>query len=184
MSASFGQEPAILLVDDNPHDVVLLRLAFRRVGIIDPIKLVKDGADAVRYLQGEGVYADRNAYPSPTLMLLDLKMPQTSGFDVLQWVRAQPALNGLIVVVMTGSKQNDDLRRAYELGANSYLVKPTKFSDLVKITQALKSYCSATACGRPTSLPHFSALALPANGGLEGVRWNDVGLAPRAGPSQ
>src|SRR5690349_8143223 len=120
MSASAGtNEPAILLVDDNPHDVVLLRLAFRRVGIIDPIKLVKDGAEAVRYLKGEGLYSDRHAYPTPTLMLLDLNMPQTSGFDVLRWVRAQPNLSQMMVVVMTGSKENEDVQRAYELGANS-----------------------------------------------------------------
>ena len=143
-ASSRALDPAILLVDDNPHDVVLLRLAFRRVGIIDPIKLVKDGAEAVRYLQGEGIYADRHAYPVPSLMLLDLNMPQTTGFDVLRWVRAQPLLNDLTVVVMTGSKENEDVHRAYELGADSYLVKPTKFSDLVKITQSLKSYCSAT----------------------------------------
>jgi CheY-like chemotaxis protein len=140
MSASAAKSPAILLVDDNPHDVVLLRLAFRRVGIIDPIKLVKNGAEAVRYLKGEDVYGDRHVYPAPTLMLLDLKMPQTSGFDVLCWVRSQPAFAHLVVIVMTGSKQTDDVQRAYQLGANSYLVKPTRFSDLVRMTQALKSY--------------------------------------------
>src|ERR1044071_5174257 len=110
MSVLAATEAAILLVDDNPHDVMLLRLAFRRVGIIDPIKLVKDGTEAMRYLKGEGPYADRHAYPLPTLMLLDLKMPVTSGFDVLCWVRAQPELKRLIVVVMTGSKQNDDVQ--------------------------------------------------------------------------
>jgi CheY-like chemotaxis protein len=141
-SSAATVEPAILLVDDNPHDVVLLRLAFRRVGIIDPIKLVKDGAEAVRYLKGEGIYADRHAYPIPTLMLLDLNMPQTSGFEVLRWVREQPGLAALTVVVMTGSKQSEHIERAYQLGANSYLIKPGKFSDLVKITQSLKTYCS------------------------------------------
>ena len=70
--------PVILLVDDNPHDVVLIRLAFRKVGIIDTIQLVKDGAEAVQYIKGEGTYADRHHYPVPTLVLLDLKMPQTS----------------------------------------------------------------------------------------------------------
>jgi|ERR1051326_2973972 CheY-like chemotaxis protein len=158
MSASAAKSPAILLVDDNPHDVVLLRLAFRRVGIIDPIKLVKDGAEAVLYLKGEGVYSDRHAYPAPTLMLLDLKMPQTSGFDVLCWVRSQPAFAHLVVVVMTGSKQNDDVQRAYQLGANSYLVKPTKFSDLVRMTQALKSYC--------TIAPHETPAASLLEGGM------------------
>jgi CheY-like chemotaxis protein len=159
---SSATAPAILLVDDNPHDVVLLRLAFRRVGIIDPIKLVKDGADAVRYLRGEGAYADRHAYPAPTLMLLDLKMPQTSGFDVLRWVREQPFLKHLTVVVMTGSKESEDVQRAYELGADSYLVKPTKFSDLVKITQSLKSYCSAVADGARSLRASYSLGFAPA----------------------
>src|SRR5512141_736683 len=102
MSGSAPAEPAILLVDDNPHDVVLLRLAFRRVGIIDPIKLVKDGTEAVRYLKGEGFYGDRHAYPIPSLVLLDLNMPQTSGFEVLRWIREQAGLRHLTVVVMTG----------------------------------------------------------------------------------
>ncbi|MFO1498062.1 MAG: response regulator [Verrucomicrobiota bacterium] len=147
MSASAATGPAILLVDDNPHDVVLLRLAFRRVGIIDPIKLVKDGADAVRYLKGEGVFADRHAFPAPTLMLLDLNMPQTSGFEVLRWVREQPAFRTLAVIVMSGSKETADVQRAYGLGADSYLVKPTRFSDLLKITQSLKSYYAMTEEG-------------------------------------
>jgi CheY-like chemotaxis protein len=168
MSASSANDPAILLVDDNPHDVVLLRLAFRRVGIIDPIKLVKDGAEAMRYLKGEGIYADRHAYPTPTLMLLDLKMPQTSGFDVLRWVREQTDLKRLIVVVMTGSKQDDDVQRAYQLGADSYLVKPTKFSDLVEMTQCLKAYCSAAIQGtpKPDSSP-LATLSLPPKPGQE-----------------
>jgi CheY-like chemotaxis protein len=159
MSAAADTHPAILLVDDNPHDVILLRLAFRRVGIIDPIKLVKDGTEAVRYLKGEGIYADRQAYPTPTLVLLDLNMPQTSGFEVLKWIRAQAAFKRLVVVVMTGSKHNEDVQRAYELGADSYLVKPTRFSDLVKITQCLKSYCSLADTAAGPSLSAFSLTA-------------------------
>ena len=147
MGASSDRPPAILLVDDNPHDVVLLRLAFRRVGIIDPIKLVKNGVEALRYLRGEGPYADRHLYPQPTLMLLDLKMPLGSGFDVLRWVRQQPAFENLTIVVMSGSKVNDDLRQAYQLGADSYLVKPTCFSDLVKITESLKNHCAPRLYG-------------------------------------
>jgi CheY-like chemotaxis protein len=158
---SSGSAPAILLVDDNPHDVVLLRLAFRRVGIIDPIKLVNDGAEAVRYLRGQGMYADRHSYPAPTLMLLDLNMPQTTGFDVLRWVREQPSWRHLTVVVMTGSKESNDVQRAYELGADSYLVKPTKFSDLVKITQWLKGFCSGAADGgKPARAAEASAFAV------------------------
>jgi CheY-like chemotaxis protein len=134
--------PVILLVDDNPHDVVLIRLAFRRVGIIDTIQLVKDGAEAMRYINGEGAYADRHQFPLPTLILLDLKMPQTSGFDVLQWIRKQPELVNVIVVVMSGSKNDADIERAYALGANSYLVKPTRFEEMVKMMETLKDVSS------------------------------------------
>lgn len=140
--------PVILLVDDNPHDVVLIRLAFRRVGIIDTIQLVKDGTEAMRYIKGEGAYADRHQFPPPTLILLDLKMPQTSGFEVLTWIRNQPQLAGVVVVVMSGSKNDEDIERAYALGANSYLVKPTKFEDMVKMMETLKDY---TAWRRNTS---------------------------------
>jgi CheY-like chemotaxis protein len=132
--------PVILLVDDNPHDVVLIRLAFRKGGIIDPIKLVKDGGEAVRYLNGEGVYADRQIHPLPTLVLLDLKMPGTSGFEVLRWIREQPHLQELKAVVMTGSNENEDIQKAYDLGADSYLVKPANFSELVRMMSSLKRF--------------------------------------------
>src|SRR5688500_12981672 len=130
--------PVILLVDDNPHDVVLIRLAFRKVGIIDTIQLVKDGNEAMRYVKGEGAYADRHHYPMPTLILLDLKMPQANGFDVLEMIRQTPALNQVTIVVMSGSKDDGDISKAYELGANSYLVKPTRFEDLVKMMETIK----------------------------------------------
>jgi CheY-like chemotaxis protein len=134
--------PVIVLVDDNPHDVVLIRLAFRRVGIIDTIHLVKDGTEAMRYIKGEGVYADRHQFPLPTLILLDLKMPQTSGFDVLHWIREQPDLAKIIVVVMSGSKNDEDVDRAYALGADSYLTKPTRFEEMVRMMETLKEYTS------------------------------------------
>lgn len=134
--------PVILLVDDNPHDVVLIRLAFRKVGIIDMIQLVKDGGEAVRYIKGEGPYSDRHQFPLPSLLLLDLKMPQTSGFEVLRWIREKTSLDNIVVVVMSGSKNDEDIEKAYSLGANSYLVKPTKFEDLVKMMEALKDYAT------------------------------------------
>jgi CheY-like chemotaxis protein len=133
-----ASRPVILLVDDNPHDVVLIRLAFRKVGIIDTIQLVKDGNEAMRYIRGEGAYADRHHYPMPTLILLDLKMPQANGFDVLEMIRQSPALNKVTIVVMSGSRDDSDISRAYDLGANAYLVKPTRFEDLVKMMETIK----------------------------------------------
>ena len=141
--------PVILLVDDNPHDVVLIRLAFRRVGIIDTIHLVKDGGEAMRYIKGEGPYTDRHQFPIPTLVLLDLKMPQTSGFEVLEWIRQQPKLSNVLVVVMSGSKNDEDIERAYALGASSYLVKPTRFEEMVKMMETLKDYTAWRKGGRP-----------------------------------
>ncbi|HEV8541143.1 MAG TPA: response regulator [Verrucomicrobiae bacterium] len=153
--------PVILLVDDNPHDVVLIRLAFRRVGIIDTIHLVKDGLEAMRYIKGEGAYADRIQFPVPTLILLDLKMPQTSGFDVLQWIREHPELSSIVVVVMSGSNNDEDIGRAYDLGANSYLIKPTRFEDMVRMMESLKDYThwrkNARVAGSARSKQAFSS---------------------------
>lgn len=148
--------PVILLVDDNPHDVVLIRLAFRRVGIIDTIHLVKDGVEAMRYIKGEGAYADRHQFPTPTLVLLDLKMPQTSGFEVLSWIREQSVLTNVVVVVMSGSKNDADIDRAYALGANSYLVKPSRFEEMVKMMETFKDYTTwrkTTGAGSRLNMP-------------------------------
>jgi CheY-like chemotaxis protein len=142
--------PVILLVDDNPHDVVLIRLAFRKVGIIDTIHLVRDGAEAMHYISGGGIYADRAIFPPPTLVLLDLKMPGANGFEVLKWIRSQESLESLVVVVMSGSRDDADIQQAYELGANSYLIKPTKFEDLVKMMESLKDYQTWGDRKRPT----------------------------------
>lgn len=155
MSETPSARPVILLVDDNPHDVVLIRLAFRKVGIIDSIQLVKDGGEAIRYINGDGLYADRIHYPPPTLLLLDLKMPGANGFEVLKWIREQTHLDSLVVVVMSGSKEDADIQRAYDLGANSYLVKPTKFEDLVKMMESLKDYRNWRGKGR--TMPEMAA---------------------------
>ncbi|HEX7859656.1 MAG TPA: response regulator [Verrucomicrobiae bacterium] len=160
--------PVILLVDDNPHDVVLIRLAFRRVGIIDTIHLVKDGVEAMRYIKGDGAYADRHQFPTPTLVLLDLKMPQTSGFDVLKWIRDQISLANVVVVVMSGSRNDADIDRAYSLGANHYLIKPTRFEEMVKMMETLKDYSAWAKNGkggasrRPGSHPLSATLAASA----------------------
>jgi CheY-like chemotaxis protein len=155
MTETPSARPVILLVDDNPHDVVLIRLAFRKVGIIDAIHLVKDGAEAMRYISGEGVYGDRRIYPPPTLVLLDLKMPGANGFEVLKWIRGQDTFDSLVVVVMSGSRDDADIQQAYELGANSYLIKPTKFEDLVRMMESLKDYQNWAGLKRPA--PEFAA---------------------------
>jgi len=130
----------ILLVEDNADDAVLVRRAFRNANLANPIHVASDGDQAVAYLSGEGEYRDRERFPLPILVLLDLKLPRRSGFEVLEWLRAQPGLGRLRVVVLTSSKESVDIDRAYELGANSYLVKPVGLEQLIEMVRALNLY--------------------------------------------
>lgn len=130
----------VLLVEDELNDVLLVKRAFRKAGAKIPMHVVNDGQAAVDYLSGHGIYADRAVYPLPTLLLLDLKLPRKSGHEVLEWLRNQRELHRMPVVVLTSSKESSDVNRAYDLGANSYLVKPVAFADLLKMTQTLDLY--------------------------------------------
>ena len=130
----------ILLVEDDPNDVLLIRRAFRKSDVVNPIQVVGDGEEAIAYLSGRGPYADRERYPLPVLLLLDLKLPRKSGFEVLEWLRQQPGLKRLPVAVLTSSAETPDINRAYDLGANSYLVKPVRFEGLLRMVQTLNLY--------------------------------------------
>lgn len=132
----------ILLVDDDSNDVLLIQRAFQKAGLKDTLKVTRDGQQAIDYLKGQGHYADRSRFPLPFLVLLDLKMPGTSGFEVLHWVRSQPDLRRLLVVVLTSSNLQADVDRAYELGANSYLVKPVEFEEMVNMIKRFEAYWS------------------------------------------
>jgi CheY-like chemotaxis protein len=130
----------ILLVEDNTTDVLLVRRALTRAGITNPVAVVADGDSAVDYLAGSGAYADRERHPLPVLVLLDLKLPRRSGLEVLAWLRAQPDLRRTPVVVLTSSQQRPDVNRAYDLGANSYLVKPVEFNALQRMLEDVNAY--------------------------------------------
>ncbi len=130
----------ILLVEDDPNDVFLIQRAFRKANLANPIQVMNDGEAAVLYLSGQEPYADRDRYPLPMLMLLDLKLPRRSGLEVLEWLKQQPKLKRLPVVVLTSSREHTDLNRAYDLGANSYLVKPVAFDSLLNMVQTLNQY--------------------------------------------
>lgn len=133
-------EAVILLAEDNDDDVTMMRRAFKKANFLNPLYVVENGEQAIAYLQGAGKYASREEYPLPSLLLLDLKMPRKNGFDVLEWVRQQPGLSSLRVVVLTSSDEIRDVNRAYQMGANSFLVKPLDFSEFVRMTEALKGY--------------------------------------------
>ena len=128
---------AILLVEDDHNDVLLIKRAFQKANIANPIIVVNDGEQAVSYLAGREPYVDRAV---PMLVLLDLKLPRKSGHEVLEWLRQQPNLNRLPVVVLTASSESSDVNRAYDLGANSYLVKPVTFDALVEMVKTLNLY--------------------------------------------
>ncbi len=130
----------ILLVEDDANDFFLIQRAFRKANLANPLQVVGDGEEAVSYLIGEGHYADRMKYPLPVLLLLDLKLPRKSGLEVLTWLREQPVLKRLPVVVLTSSKEPADINRAYDLGANSYLVKPLGFDALLDMVESLNLY--------------------------------------------
>ncbi len=130
----------ILLAEDDQNDVMLIKRAFSKSRIVNPIVCVENGEDAVAYLRGDGQYAERQQHPLPFMLLLDLKLPRLSGHEVLQWLRGQPLLKRLPVVVLTSSREPVDINRAYELGANSYLVKPVVFEEFAALMRQLQVY--------------------------------------------
>ena len=130
----------VLVADDDIDDISLLKRAFLRAGIDVHLKIARDGEEVIEYLHGDKAFADREAFPIPRLLLLDLKMPRADGFEVLEWVRKQSGLRRMLVVVMTSSDEPQDIDRAYDLGANSFLRKPDDFANLIKIFQKTHDY--------------------------------------------
>ena len=133
-------EKRILIAEDDPGDAFLLQRAFSKSGFSFSLTFVHDGQEAIDYLSGTSRYADRSKYPIPDLLMLDLEMPRMDGFEVLQWLRHQPGLSRMLVIVLTSSDQTRDVNRAYELGANSYLVKPIELRDLENLANVVQSY--------------------------------------------
>src|SRR5579859_6404793 len=130
----------ILLVEDDPNDVLFLKMAFESIGVENPIVESRDGREAQDYLAGKGGYADRGAHPLPYLLLLDLKLPQLMGLDLLNWIRRRSELDSMIVVVLTSSANPTDVDRAYQLGANAYVVKPSRFEKLQAVAKSIKEF--------------------------------------------
>lgn len=117
-----------------------MQLAFRETGITNPLYSTPDGQEAMDYLAGCGKFADRDRFPAPCVVFLDLKMHGKMGLDVLKWIRGQPSLQTLIVIVLSSSPQHDDINNVYRAGANSFLVKPSGLDELISMIQAFKAY--------------------------------------------
>jgi CheY-like chemotaxis protein len=130
----------ILLAEDDANDIFFLQFAFESAQISNPLQVVVDGQQAIDYLAGAGPYADRARFPFPCLMLLDLKLPLKMGLDVLRWIREQPALQTLLVVVLSSSSEKEDIDEAYRLGARSYIVKPLSVPKRLELASLIKSY--------------------------------------------
>lgn len=121
----------ILLVEDNPHDLELTLIALERSQLANDVVIARDGAEALDYLLSEGTYGSRQA-GNPTVVLLDLKLPKVDGLEVLKVIRETPGLKSIPVVMLTSSKEEQDLLRSYELGVNAYVVKPVDFGEFVR----------------------------------------------------
>jgi two-component system response regulator len=130
----------ILLVEDEPNDAFFFQHCVKRAGIPNPVVVAHDGREALDYLEGVDRFHDREKHPLPWLVMLDLKLPRLTGFEVLERIRQQPALRRLIVVVLTSSSSQVDIERAYELGANAYLVKPSESAELADIVRSIKDF--------------------------------------------
>ena len=141
----------ILVVEDREDDILLMRKAFQKAALRNPLQIVRDGEEAMAYLGREGKYSNRAEYPLPILVLLDLKLPGITGFEVLAWIRAQEGIRGLPVVVLTSSDHLGDINRAYDLGANSFFVKEFDFQNFVDLIALLERYWIKTARAPETS---------------------------------
>src|SRR5215469_4123190 len=167
------EHAVILLAEDEEDYVLLIKHAFDKANIPNPLHVVWNGQEAISYLKGDGKYSNRDEYPLPDLLLLDLKMPRMNGFEVLKWLRAQPGLSSLRVLVLTSSDQIRDVNEAYQLGANSFLVKPSDFEDVTQLSRLIQDFwlkaSKAPEISRPprkSSGPNESSQ--PPNGGKMG----------------
>lgn len=130
----------ILLVEDDPNDVWLVKHAFQSASIGNPLRIVNDGQEAVDYLRGQGAFSDRSAFPLPKLVLLDLKMPRLNGFDVIAWMRQHYPWKLTPIIILSSSALPQDVNRAYELGANAYMVKPADFRALERLFRTIADF--------------------------------------------
>jgi CheY-like chemotaxis protein len=130
----------ILLVEDSEDDALCLKCALRKAGITMPVKVIEDGAVALSYLQGDSSFADRKRYPLPSIVILDLYLPNKNGFEILKWLRSQPQFSQTFVAVLTTPGKIEDIARAYRLGANSFLTTPWRPEDIQNLAQGFPSH--------------------------------------------
>lgn len=133
-------EHVYLIAEDDRDTQLLIQRAFKQADLASPLFFTNDGQHTMDYLQGREEYADRSRFPMPAILLLDLKMPFRDGFDVLRWIRAQPRLRKLVVIMFSGSSLESDVEEAFNLGVNSFVMKPVSFSELLQVIMAIHHY--------------------------------------------
>ena len=138
----------VLLVEDDLNDIFLVKRAFKRAEVHNPLQVVTDGGEAIQYLIGEGKYADRQTHPLPHLIVMDIKMPRMTGFDVLEWIKSEHTLRRIPVVIVSSSDRPEDINRAYELGANAYMVKPVDIKAVEHLFESITQYWGLE-CAKP-----------------------------------
>jgi len=146
----------VLHIDDDPNDSELFRAAILQARLEFDLQSVESGERAIAYLSGSGDYADRERFPLPSLILLDLKMPRANGLEVLKWIRTNGASAKVPVVMLSGSELKDDMQNAYRHGADSYMIKPLGFAALVDLVKSLNIAWllpAAGACRREDRMP-------------------------------
>lgn len=148
---------SLLLVEDDESDIIFLKRAFLKAELTHPMHAVQDGQSAIGYLSGTAPFDDRARHPLPTHVLLDLKLPEKSGFEVLEWIRREARFRDLPVAILTSSSEVSDIRRAKEFGANCYLVKPMGFSQLVDIARSIDEWIRTGKAPAAGAWPHEAA---------------------------
>lgn len=133
-------EPVILLVEDSPDDLQLLQRFFAKAGLGKPLFSVPDGVEAMSYLLGRGRYGNREEFPEPNILLIDINLPRVNGLELMSWLRTQPDFDHLIVIALSGSAEQKEIDRAYQMGANSYLLKPASAPELERVIGAFYQY--------------------------------------------
>jgi CheY-like chemotaxis protein len=142
-AASMEMPFPILLLEDDENDVFIFKRSLEKAGIPNPIHLAKDGQEGISYMAGEGQYSDRQQFPLPKVIICDLKMPRKTGLEFLAWLKDHPELTVIPTIVLTSSAQDIDVVRAYQLGANTYFLKPGTYEEMQVLVKKIREYWTA-----------------------------------------
>jgi CheY-like chemotaxis protein len=161
---------SVLVAEDSEDDAFILQRAFKDCGLLRPVHIVRDGMDAIRYLRGDPPFNDRTLHPFPDILILDLKMPGTSGFEVLQWLTDNPDFRVIPAIVWSASADRRDVKHAFCLGAHAYLCKPATFAEFTDFANCLLRFWSH--CEKPGVEPVKPDCAdLKETHPFSGARW-------------